>query len=411
MRHRIHPHHNPVAPQFRGVYAIQMSSLYGRCLIWLALLTIAFGVPAQVIYDTGVTVVTVAGQPGVVSDHDGTGDEVLLGETHGIAALGEVGYATSTFGGQTRIKKIIGRTVTTIAETNSVVFYSDGDRLTADPVRQSVLWNRRDLTFRIGPSGQIITVLQFPAFCSIRSNLVAVPKDKGLWLLDLQTGNYSYLAGGSITTMRDGNGQLSGFAAINGTAMADSIAYVSDQGALRLATLSGDVSTLAASGYVDGAVGIAKASPTQNLVTDKDGNLIFVQQNSIRRLTGNAIKTLAGSPSNKGVFDGEGFNARFSNIQGIAIDGSNRLWIADQNCIRLMTFRESSTQVAPEIGIRLVPAITVKGEIGAVYRIEFQDAAGEPWQLLRVVVLSKVVEEFLDDSSVASSRIYRAVLP
>lgn len=76
-----------------------------------------------------------------------------------------------------------------------------------------------------------------------------------------------------------------------------------------------------------------------------------------------------------------------------------------------MTFRESSAQIATEMGIRLVPAITVKGEIGAVYRIEFQDWASEPWQLLRVVVLSKVVEQFLDDSSLASSRIYRAVLP
>lgn len=301
--------------------------------------------------------------------------------------------------------------MTTIAETNSVAYYLDGDRLTADPVRQSVLWSRHSESLRMGPSWQLITILQFPAFCSIRSNTVAVPRDNGLWLLDLQTGNYSYLAGGSMTTTRDGNGQLAGFASINGTAMADGFAYVSDQSVLRLATSTGDVRTLAVGGYVDGVIVTAKASPNQHLVVDKDGNLIFVQQNSIRRLTGNTVKTLAGSPSNQGTFDGEGFNARFSDIQGIAIDGSNRLWVADRNCVRLMTFRESRMHAAPEMAIPLVPAITVRGEVGAVYRIEFQDSAGEPRQLLRLVVLSKTVEEFLGDESAAHSRIYRAVLP
>lgn len=84
--------HNRVAAPIVDVYAVCMRPTCGGCLIWLALFAGALGLPAQVVYDTGVTAVTVAGQPGVASDHDETGDEVLLGDTHGIAALGDVGF-------------------------------------------------------------------------------------------------------------------------------------------------------------------------------------------------------------------------------------------------------------------------------------------------------------------------------
>lgn len=61
--------------------------------------------------------------------------------------------------------------------------------------------------------------------------------------------------------------------------------------------------------------------------------------------------------------------------------------------------------------IRLVPGITVNGEIGAVCRIEFQESVGGPWQLLRMVALSKPTEEFFDYSVGGRSRFYRAIAP
>lgn len=77
-----------------------------------------------------------------------------------------------------------------------------------------------------------------------------------------------------------------------------------------------------------------------------------------------------------------------------------------------MTFKESKKDTAPEMGIRTVPGITVRGEVGGVYRIEYKETLpGSTWQLLRVVALAQSVEEFFDFEASGRSRFYRVVVP
>lgn len=151
------------------------------------------------------------------------------------------------------------------------------------------------------------------------------------------------------------------------------------------------------------------------MTIDRDENLVFVEISginlTIRRLSNNQIRTLAGNPGNSGIFDGTGPNARFGTINGIAMDSANRLWVADQNCVRLVTFPESRKDPQPEADIRVIPGITVRGIVGGIYRIEFRDSGSEPWRLLRAIVLSQPVEEFFDYAARGRHRFYRVVAP
>lgn len=390
-----------------------------RALCLLGMLTVTQTVFAQVIYESGVNVVTVVGTAGIPGDRDGTGDQTLLGEVTGVAAISETGYAVSyvsSGGYKTKVKRIVGRTMSTIADFQG----TERRYITGDPARGSLIVGMINYpsvsSLRLSENGQVITSLPFVAYCAIRGDSVGIPDDqkRSLSVLDLRTGNYTYLAGGLATTVRDGIGEMAGFNRIDSAAMADGLIYVNDYPNIRTVTLAGEVKTLVGGGgaYVDGDLASAKAFPTLPMVVDNDNNLIFVQNNSIRRLAKNTVKTLAGNPSGSGTFDGNGFNARFSSIQGIAIDSANRLWVADQNCVRLVTFQESRKDTAPQMGIRVVPGITVTGEVGGVYRIEYKDSLpGAGWQLLRVIVLAQPVEEFFDYEARGQERVYRVVVP
>jgi len=121
---------------------------------------------------------------------------------------------------------------------------------------------------------------------------------------------------------------------------------------------------------------------------------------------------MAGNPQGTGDFDGEGFNARFSAIMGLTVDSRNRLWVVGANCIRLVTFAESRKDTVPEMRVRAVPGITVSGEVGGVYRMEYKDGLpGGEWKLLRLVALAAPEEEFFDYEARGRERYYRVVVP
>ncbi|HAB17516.1 MAG TPA: hypothetical protein PLX89_07500 [Verrucomicrobiota bacterium] len=390
----------------------QPRELILRLRLFLVSLSIILTVAGQVIYEPGVNVVTVVGKPGISGDRDGTGDEVLLDNVTGVAAIGQVGYAISISGTTAKIRKIVGRTATTIATFEAVRGKAD---LVGDPGRLSLLARGDGGTFsRINQSGSTIGTLNFSEYCAVGSDKAALPNDRRtlLSLLDLRSGNAIFLAGGTTPVRRDGVGESAGFESIVSSATADGLCYVNDNGAIRTVTFSGEVRTLLLSGgeYKDGDASDAKGFAGRPMAIDQGGNLIFAQGSfptAIRRLSKNAIHTVAGSPNISANFDGEGFNARFSYIQGLAIDSDNRLWVADQNCVRLVTFPESEVSPPPQMAIRLIPGITVSGEIGGIYRIEFQEDVNDSWQLLRLVVLSRPDEEFFDYEARGRSRFYR----
>ena len=113
--------------------------------------------------------------------------------------------------------------------------------------------------------------------------------------------------------------------------------YVADtnNNAIRKITPAGVVTTLAGGngmGSTDGTGSGAKFAEPHGLVLDSSGNVYVTDyvNMTIRKVTpAGVVTTLAGSPGVEGFVNGTGTAARFKSLQGIAIDTSGNLYIAD----------------------------------------------------------------------------------
>ena len=124
--------------------------------------------------------------------------------------------------------------------------------------------------------------------------------------------------------------------------------YVADTNnqTIRKITPSGTVSTLAGSveqvGTADGTGAAARFSYPSGVAVDGSGNVYVADFNNhtIRKITpSGAVSTLAGSAGHYGSEDGAGPDARFNYPSGVAVDGSGNLYVADfgYNTIRKIT--------------------------------------------------------------------------
>jgi sugar lactone lactonase YvrE len=154
---------------------------------------------------------------------------------------------------------------------------------------------------------------------------------------------------GAVTTLAglagnegaaDGTGSVARFNNPAGVAVDGSgNVYVTDtlNNTLRMVAASGLVSTLAGSpgtaGSIDGTGSGALFQGPQGLAIDISGNLYVADTNNqtIRKLvpsTG-AVTTLAGLAGNSGSVDGLGSAARFNFPSGVAVDWSGNVYVAD----------------------------------------------------------------------------------
>jgi len=165
------------------------------------------------------------------------------------------------------------------------------------------------------------------------------------------TGVVTTLAGdaNSDTGATDGVGSTARFngpmsVAADGTGNV----YVADtiNNTIRKITSAGVVSTLAGtpgvSGHVDGVGSSALFNQPQGVAVDQSGNVYVAdtQNYTIRKIavTG-AVTTIAGTPGVFGYADGTGNAAVFSLTTGVAVDISGNVFVADQsnNVIRMVT--------------------------------------------------------------------------
>ena len=112
----------------------------------------------------------------------------------------------------------------------------------------------------------------------------------------------------------------------------------------------------AASGITDGTGSAARFYHPQGVAVDGSGNLYVADtsNHTVRKITaGGVVTTLAGSPGNSGTVDGTGSAARFNSPYGVAVDGSGNLYIADtNNCtIRKITAGGVVTTLAGSPGV------------------------------------------------------------
>ena len=161
-------------------------------------------------------------------------------------------------------------------------------------------------------------------------------------------GVVSTFAGSGTAGYVDGSATSAQFKYPQGIAIDSSgNLYASDMNnhVIRLITPGGVVSTFAGSGtagYVDGSATSAQFNNPQGIAVDSSGN-VYVgdpQNYVVRKITSSGVvSTFAGLRNGYGNVDGTGASARFKSPNGVTIDRSGNIYIADSlaNTIRMIT--------------------------------------------------------------------------
>jgi sugar lactone lactonase YvrE len=134
--------------------------------------------------------------------------------------------------------------------------------------------------------------------------------------------------------------------------------FVADTGnhTIRKITAAGEVSTLAgtagSAGSLDGPLSTALFNQPYGVAIDASGTLYVADagNNTIRKITGGVVSTLAGTAGSQGSADGPGNAALFYYPQSLAVDGIGNVFVADTNnhTLRKIT---SSGQVSTVAGL------------------------------------------------------------
>src|SRR5438105_9553850 len=101
-------------------------------------------------------------------------------------------------------------------------------------------------------------------------------------------------------------------------------------------TLAGQASI----GSADGTGSAARFNGPDGVAVDSSGNVYVADQGNytIRKITpAGAVTTLAGLVGASGSTDGTGNAARFKNPSGVAVDSSGNVYVADSHTIRKIT--------------------------------------------------------------------------
>ena len=138
----------------------------------------------------------------------------------------------------------------------------------------------------------------------------------------------------------DGTGTAARFTYPAGVAVDGSgNVYVADRGnhTIRKVTPAGVVSTLAglarSNGSTDGTGSASRFNYPEGVAVDGSGNVYVADRgnHTIRKVTPTGVvSTLAGLAGSYGSTDGSGSAARFYNPEGLAVDGSGNVYVADR---------------------------------------------------------------------------------
>ncbi|MFM8982799.1 MAG: putative Ig domain-containing protein, partial [Spartobacteria bacterium] len=232
-------------------------------------------------------------------------------------------------------------------------------------------WDEREVAFQtfapLPPEVNVTTVMWPGAFTGVDGqgeeasfySPFSVARDASGNLYVADTYNHrirKITASGVVTTLAGGGGSGNygeGYADGQGTSASfywptgvavdgSGNVYVADSGnnRIRKITASGLVSTLAGSGnwaFADGQGTSAAFSYPNGVAVDGSGN-VYVADNSnhrVRKITAaGVVTTLAGSGS-QGSTNGNGTSASFNYPTGVTVDGSGNVYVADRNNNRI----------------------------------------------------------------------------
>jgi sugar lactone lactonase YvrE len=141
---------------------------------------------------------------------------------------------------------------------------------------------------------------------------------------------------------------------------ANGAVYVADTGNSTIRKItSGNTTTLAGiagtPGNLDGIGTAAQFNHPTGVAVDQSGNVYVADSgnNTIRKITSGSVTTLAGSIWNFGSSDGTGTNALFHQPEGVAVDSSGNVYVADtlNNTVREITPAGVVTTIAGMAGV------------------------------------------------------------
>jgi len=266
--------------------------------------------------NTGI-VTTLAGS-GSYSFADGTGTAASFNGPRGVAvdSSGNVYVADTS---NSRIRKITSAGVVTTLAGSGTAAYADGTGTTA--------------SFN-GPQGVAVDSSGNVYVADINNNRIRKITSAGIVTTLAGSGSYSFA---------DGTGTAASIAQPAGVAVDSSgNVYVADSGnnRIRKITSAGVVTTLAGSGigaYTDGTGTTASFNGPQGVAVDSSGNVYVADSNNsrIRKITSaGVVTTLAGS-GDWAYADGTGTTASFNGPQGVAVDSSGNVYVADTSNSRI----------------------------------------------------------------------------
>ena len=152
----------------------------------------------------------------------------------------------------------------------------------------------------------------------------------------------STLAGNGIAGFKEGEGLVAEFKLPFGIVTdASGNVYVGDGGnnRIRKVTAAGVVSTLAGngnSGFVDGPADVAQFNNPEGVAVDASGNLFVADfaNYRVRKISGGGVTTVAGNGI-AGFKEGDALAAQFFDPEGIAVDESENLFVAEYGNSRI----------------------------------------------------------------------------
>jgi sugar lactone lactonase YvrE len=160
----------------------------------------------------------------------------------------------------------------------------------------------------------------------------------------LTTGRTKTVAGNRVKGFIDATDAAAFFDNPTGVAVdSKGNLYVTDQGnsALRKITSAGVVTTLAGNPVQTALLNFPSA-----ITIDANGNLFMADEGGriMEYNSAGVLYYLAGALNSSGFVNGDGSTARFNYPQGIAVDASGNIYVADQynNCIRQITLTTSN---------------------------------------------------------------------
>jgi sugar lactone lactonase YvrE len=316
-------------------------------------------------------VTTLAGSAGQWGSADGTGSAARFYYPTGVSVDGTGSvYVADTY--NRTIRKVTpAGVVTTLAGSAGLAGSVDGTGSTArfyypsgvavDGTGNVYVADGNNSTIRkVTPAGVVTTLAGLAGWSGSADGMgsaarfyypygVAVDQTGNVYVADSYNSTIRKVTSAGVVTTLAGSASLSGSADGTGSAARFYVpkgvtvggtgdVYVADSAnhTIRKISPAGAVTTLAGSvglgGSADGTGSAARFFAPQGVAVDGSGNIYVADGNNstIRKVTpAGVVTTLAGNAGLSGSADGTGSAARFYYPQGVAVDGSDNVYVAD----------------------------------------------------------------------------------